>query len=282
MTRFIALLLAAFLLVGIVAPIEYVEAAGTLVQGDDDNLDGTSDDTTTLATAATSITHTFRLTATAGNMLALCFGGDKDVGAITTPTGWNLAISDSSTDVSIAGFWKVADGTETSVTVQYGTSRLSALHLVEWSGLDNFDGSAGVFSDDPPQNGASTSSRSSGSVTNTDTNGARSLACIASDSGANTNAGINWTNGYTQLFYSEDGAGGAPGLAVAELDIVSGTGARETTFSTTGSDQMSGINMVFDNSGGAGPSSSAPQRMQRAANDDYFETGDELLLASGY
>jgi len=79
---------------------------------------------------------------TANNLLVAILGCyDGDSSAFTTPSGWTLiettgGVSSSATVRNGAMFYKVADGSETSVTFTWTTSARSNCTLIEYSGAD--------------------------------------------------------------------------------------------------------------------------------------------------
>lgn len=66
--------------------------------------------------SGTSVTPTFGSTPAVGDILlaALTWNG---AGAVTTPSGWTALASVSQTNLTLAVFWKVSNGTETNVVL---------------------------------------------------------------------------------------------------------------------------------------------------------------------
>lgn len=70
--------------------------------------------------SSATITVPFTAAAT-NNLLLLCLAFDKASGAVNTPAGWTALGAQSGASASNAVFWRIADGTETTVTVTYAT-----------------------------------------------------------------------------------------------------------------------------------------------------------------
>jgi hypothetical protein len=93
----------------------------------------------TVAGADGTVTVTFDVTATSGNLL-VCFAGvneDASDETFTGPSGWTAGPTINNTgDCRVASWYKVSDGSETSVTVAASASYALNVHFSEWSGVD--------------------------------------------------------------------------------------------------------------------------------------------------
>lgn len=199
-------------------------------------------------TSDTNISVTLDSAPTSGNLLLAYLTVDKSSGAITVPTGFTLILDQVNTDCSQAMAYKISDGSETTITWNFATSRtLKQCQYLEYSGLDTLD----VYAE--ANSGTSNvTSQTSGTTGTTAQSSAHAFALFSSDSKGNTDSGIAYTNSFTST-YTDPGSipTGCSGLYSAEK-VLSSTGTQETTFSTTGAgDQMIGAIAVFYQAGGA-------------------------------
>jgi hypothetical protein len=84
----------------------------------------------------TSFVLTLVGTPTANNLLVASVGGRSISGDIGTPTGWTLLYRDNAGGAAHAAFYKIADGTETSVTFTFPDDCEPVCAVHEFSGLD--------------------------------------------------------------------------------------------------------------------------------------------------
>ena len=155
-----------------------------------------------------SITATFGTAPTAGNLLIAVFG-ESGSNNIATPSGWQVAIVYQNTSPGGAIFYKIASGSESTVTVTTSggssTSYGMGLQLYEYTGAaatSPLDDAAS------PASGTGTS-LTSGSVTTTQ-------ACDLLISGAaiNANATFTWASPFTEEFdFQNPGTNGVPSAA---------------------------------------------------------------------
>ena len=85
----------------------------------------------------TSVTATFTTAPTAGNLLIAVFG-ESGSNNINTPSGWQVAVVYQNTSPGGAIFYKIASGSESTVTVTTTggtTSYGMGLQLYEYSGM---------------------------------------------------------------------------------------------------------------------------------------------------
>ena len=209
------------------------------------------DSLTNVATATnvgsnSSYTLNFGWTATAGRLLILTASWDKDVdnlieftGGLTTWTNVDYRINADM--VTGAMYYKVADGTETSVRLQWTNGEDISIRVGEYSGIVSVDPldvkSFGMTSGE-------TSSVATGTTAATSQNDEFAIAMMGSDSGDKTNSGRSWSNGFTEVAWVHSSSGD-PGLSVAEKDLTS-TGTVQTTFTTSeAGDEMVAIVATF-------------------------------------
>ena len=196
--------------------------------------------------SVTSYTLNFGWTATAGRLLVLTASWDKDVtslseytDATTTWTQVDYRINNNMTTGAM--YYKVADGTETKVRLQWTSSEDISIRVGEYSGVVSVDpldvNSFGV-------NSGETKTVATGTTAATAQDEELAIAMMGSDSGNNTETGNSWSNGFTQVTYLFFGTSD-PGLSVAEKDLTS-TGTVQTTFTTTDTgDEMVAIVATF-------------------------------------
>lgn len=176
-------------------------------------------------TNSSSTTATFGATPTSGNLLiaeALTNGNQSGLGI----SGWSeVKTNFSGTAQSVGIFWKISNGTETTVTSTGNT--ICRLHIQEWSGMANPADTDGSNSN--TQN--TTQTISAGSVSTTFADVLLITAGGISTGGSGTGS---WDNSFSVL----DADGTSPRL-FSGYRIVSSTG----TYSTTGTLHGSNTNM---------------------------------------
>lgn len=106
-------------------------------------------------------------------------------------SGWNLAVKTnySGSAASNGIFWKIADGTETTIT-STGSS-ICRLHVQEWSGID-----LSPLSQTNSNTQNTTTTISTGSIT---TPAADELIITAASNVASSSGTRNWSNGFSVL-----------------------------------------------------------------------------------
>ena len=203
---------------------------------------------TNVATASnvgsnTSYILNFGWTATAGRLLVLTASWDKVITGLSesSSTWTQVDYRINNNMVTGAMYYKVADGTETSVQLSWTNSEDISIRVGEYSGVVSVDpldvNSFGV-------NSGETTSVATGTTAATAQNDELAIVMMGSDSGANTDTGNSWSNGFTEVLYLP-GVSGDPGLSVAEKDLTS-IGTVQTTFTTTASgDEMVAIVATF-------------------------------------
>jgi hypothetical protein len=178
--------------------------------------------------------------ATAGNLIVIGVGGDKNIGTLTLGGGgWTESVAVRSASVSTSLAWKTAAGGEQTVSVALSSGNPSGTQLwiaeYEQDGTGAWELKASATKNSDESNSLSWSSGTTGAATG---NGL-GIAAFSVDS-VNTAGTPSYTNGYTTR-RNEVNGGGQAGLWVAEKQIDSGT-TTETTLTRTGAaaDQMSG------------------------------------------
>lgn len=183
--------------------------------------------------STTTLTLTLASAPTAGNLLVMVMGGDKDTGALTL-TGFTVAHQLQYAAVTLYVAWKVSDGTETSISPSWATSSVAG--NMAWYGeyqdtavsgsLWEVLGSAGAAG-----TAANVNTKDSG-ATGTLANDGFSIGAAAVDSSQSVTTVNAWGNSYVDRYQGTGGSGrGAP--FVSELAVSAGT-TTSTTFSYTG------------------------------------------------
>lgn len=200
------------------------------------------------AAASTTITCMLPGAPVAGNMLVLCMSGDKNTGALTL-AGFTQLFEDLSTSVSLYYYYKVSDGTETSISPTWTTSS-SAGNTAVYMELEDTAVAGSTWqisgSAHSPTNEVTTNSQSTG-ITPSVTVAGLSIAMASIDSSQSITAPIasnlSWSNSYT-VVASDTTASGHAGTYTSEVAVSSGTTV--STFTYTGTaDQVSGAVAVF-------------------------------------
>lgn len=183
-------------------------------------------------------------TPTTGNVLIAFSTADVTHGI---PTGWTLAASAVDWAACYL-FYKVSDGTETSVTISPGAHR-SILNVYEYSGLDNV-----TLVDVATSNnrGSSGLSVSTGTTATSSVADALVFAGVGSYASTAETSVSSWTNDFTELDDTHIRISGGNISATASR-IVSATGTFETTATFNNSvTNPSGCIAVFAASTGGG------------------------------
>lgn len=203
--------------------------------------------------ASTALTLTLTSAPTAGNLLVFAMAGDKDTGALTMPSGWNVPVELTATSVSLYGAWKVSNGTETSVATSWSLS--SSVGNMAWYAEyadPVIDGSTWELVATALNNSTDATANSWGTGTSDAKEEAGiGFAFAAIDSAQNVTSVGAWGNGYTARYSGTTGAGRG-GIFVAEkLEAAGGT--TSSTFNYTGTaDQLSAALIVLRKVGSSG------------------------------
>lgn len=177
-------------------------------------------------TASTSsVNASFGFTATAGRLLVLTVGADDYNSG--NPSGWTASTGfEQETNLGAYVWWKVADGSETSVTYTIGSASGSAWTVTEYDNIDPapYDVSAGQLA------GSSGSSYTTPSITPS-TGRRLLLAIIGGSHGTQDFTSIDtWTNSFIETRDSWQSTGGARTAIGIAMLVVDGDGS--TSFSS--------------------------------------------------
>lgn len=208
--------------------------------------------------AASTLSATVTLTSvpTAGNLLVVAVGGDKNIGAPNMP-GWTIAYSLPSTSVSQFLAYKVAVGNETTLDVAWTTSTtggntivVTELYTEEGVGTWQVLTQSTSITNETVQ-----SSRSTGTTAVTTFPGlAFAFASVDSTDAMNyLNDTESWTNGFYMFQRNNDSSSARATLTSALKQVPTGS-AVESTYSFTPSisgDQLTTSLIVFGRVGNA-------------------------------
>jgi len=197
--------------------------------------------------AQSTYAATFTDGVSAGNALVWVAAMDKSPGTLTmTGTGWTVPVNLRSTSVSLAIAWKVAAGTETTLTGTASGGNISGGRV--WIGELSQSGAGAWQAVSASSNSDETtvSSKASGTTAAAAVL-SRAIAAFAIDSVSNRGTSVSYTNGFTSVFSPVTaGDGGEAGLWIASADIAAGATASTTISRIGGStDQMSGGILVL-------------------------------------
>ena len=196
----------------------------------------------------TTLTATLTSAPTAGNLLVFQMSGDKNCGALTL-AGFTQVYELLSASVSLYMYYKVATGSETSVSPTWATNSAAGntYHYGEYQDAavsGNVWAIAGQASN--ITNESTVSSVSTG-TTGTLTHDGLAIAQAVIDNAQNAPDGTTvWSNSFTSRYGSLIGAGNRAGIYVAEKSVTAGTTTSSTFSYTPGTnDQLSGAIAVF-------------------------------------
>lgn len=195
--------------------------------------------TASSAAASTSITVSLASAPATGSLLLLAMAGDKNTGVLTL-TGWTKLYELLSTSVSLYYYYKVSDGSETSISPSWAAAS-TAGNMAWYGNLDDslVTGSSWVVSGQA----SSITDETTVSTKTTGTTGTLSadglgVAVAAVDSSQSITTVGAWGNSYSAR-YAGTGGGGRGGVFVGEKSETSGA-TTSSSFSYTGTaDQVS-------------------------------------------
>lgn len=166
---------------------------------------------------------------TAGNLLVVVVNATFTA---TTPAGWTVGPSVVDDNAAYL-WWRVAAGTETSVTVTQGGAAIASIALFEYSGL-----AASPFD---VQNSAATTAVSgtttaAASITTTGTSGDLVFAVAALNrdaAGTTLPTGLTWSNSYSAaLNHASSGSNGTQDVSTWYAELQQGTAGTTSTVAT--------------------------------------------------
>ena len=187
--------------------------------------------------SGTSISATYSTATTSGNLLIAYFTSSSTQGAtFTPPSGWSLAISKQET-TWVYIYYKIADGTETSVTFSQTQTRALNMAVVEYTG---FSGTPTL--DVTDSNGAAGAATTlSTTATTGPTNTAQPALALAFLANAST---LNTTTGLTNSFVEDRTLQTASSVQKGAVKELTTTAAVDTTFSWTTSRSGTAVALV--------------------------------------
>ncbi|MDX1708225.1 MAG: hypothetical protein R3274_06470, partial [Desulfobacterales bacterium] len=227
---------------------------------------------------ATSVSATFDTAPTENNLLVAIVGNRDSSTAPNTPSGWSVAISQTTNTPGQVIFYKIAGASESStVTVNnYGTSTNLGIHIYEYSGvatsspLDQSNSASG-----------NSATASTGSITTTQDNELLIAGLVSNDREASFSS---WTNSFSEKndFHITSGKpGDKSGFGGADR-IVSSTGSFSTSATVSGSGAWRGQIVSFKEAPSVADLSwstgSADFKIYQSSNLTW---GDGSLVCSG-
>jgi hypothetical protein len=180
----------------------------------------------------------------AGNLLIIIMAVDKDSGLFEVPDGFTEIYQNSGVDISLAVFYKIAEGLERGLFTSWENDDQCSVISMEIEGSYELDSS-----NVEPLSSASVTSVTTGTATPTTTK-SLGLCFSINDYIDNCVSPLSWTNGYANkaeisadTMLSEGWA--APAVVVA-TKVFSEISAQESTFSHSGgADQMQAGIAIF-------------------------------------
>lgn len=152
-------------------------------------------------TSSTSITATFPTSTTSGSLLVAYVNSGGTTGGGSTMTGWTQAISSTNSGSGFI-YYKIADGTETSVTYSQTTSRVLTIGIVEYTG---FSGTPTLDVTDSNSSGVSVSSLSTTATTGPTNTAQPALALGFAAGTSNLAAWVSATNSFIPDYTTGNG-----------------------------------------------------------------------------
>lgn len=193
------------------------------------------------SSTSSTLTLPFSQSATAGNLLVICYAALTNPGTVTTPAGYTLVDTSNATNAGYTNIWyKIATGGETGFTISNSSSASSALKFIEVTG---FVSTPTVdIKEKNNSAGSSVTSLATGSgVSNTSTTG---YAFGFWGYNASPGATISITNNFLECRASTQSSAlrtfGTP---------VTSIGSRTSTFTWTTSGRSSSQLVVFGDAG---------------------------------
>jgi hypothetical protein len=183
--------------------------------------------------ASTTLACALGAAPTVGNLLVFCMAGDKNTGDLTL-AGFTRLYSILSSSTSLYMWWKVSDGSETTINPSWGTS--STAGNTAWyaeyqdaavnGSMWRVSAQASTITTEATVNSAATGSSISVPVAG------MGIACNAMDSSASWVSGTTWSDSYVEK-YSATGLGGRGAIFISTKSVSAGS-STTATFSYTG------------------------------------------------
>lgn len=206
---------------------------------------------------ALAITLTFGSTATSGNLLVADGAASGQVtSAWTDPSGWTLGADSGTSTGNMAGawWWKISDGTETSVviTANVGSATNGRAAFAEFEGP--FTGSPlDVTAEDAGNISTVVTSQPSGTTGTTAQNDELAVAFFMADAASTVTDGRSYSNSFTEVIFGNAVTLTNRPAAIIAKKVLSATGTQTTTFTTTdtGDEMYGAIGTWKKDTGGA-------------------------------
>jgi len=178
--------------------------------------------------SSTSITATFPTATTSGNLLVAYVNSGGTTGGGSTMTGWTQAVASTNSGSGFI-YYKIADGTETTVTYSQTTSRVLTIGIVEYTG---FTGTPTLDVTDSNSTGSPTTSLSTTATTGPTNTVQPALALAFAGGTSNLAQWVSATNSYIPDFTTGGISGGGNYMhsVVKELTALA---ANDTTITWT-------------------------------------------------
>lgn len=178
--------------------------------------------------SSTSITATFPTATTSGNLLVAYVNSGGTTGGGSTMTGWTQAVASTNSGSGFI-YYKIADGTETTVTYSQTTSRVITIGLVEYTG---FSGTPTLDATDSNNSGSAVTSLSTTATTGPTNTAQPALAVAFAGGTSNLAQWVSATNSYIPDFTTGGISGGGNYMhsVVKELTALA---ANDTTITWT-------------------------------------------------
>lgn len=179
-----------------------------------------------LVQTTNNITHSFAATPSAGNLLiAHVVSAGSTGGGIVAPSGWTQA-NTKGTTVGITTYYKISNGTESTVNYQQTTSRSIVIQLIEYTG---FLGVPTLDVTDGTTSGSSVTSLTTAAVAGVSNTKQPALALALWGSVSTLAAAVSVTNSFA-IDYTP---GNASTVAHAAAEELTSLGNVETTLTWT-------------------------------------------------
>jgi len=178
--------------------------------------------------SAASLTPDLGSTPTAGNLLILA-GSTQTLAPVFSATGFTLIQDNSGNLADGCLLYKVSDGTEQSVTLNFGTGAACRAVYLEYTGNDSspFD----VSDEDTSNVDTGVTSCGSGSAVSTQADSI-AIAAFTPRRGDYAYDGRSYSNDFSERIATQVSTSSRPGLSIAEK-VLTATGSQSTTFTTT-------------------------------------------------
>lgn len=227
------LLLLCFLGIGIASGFQLIGSGGVAAGGGSPLTIVQAKTATATSSAASSLTPDLLSTPTSGSLLTVevTTGADD---TFSTPSGWTKIFdTDGAGTVGAAWFYKVSDGTEQTVTVEWTGSVPCRAIYTEWGGWSSTP-TLEVSQEDESHidAGNETTSQSTGTTSSTTSTYTWALAFFGAEIGQNFDTGLNYTNSFVEIETQGAASSSRPIIILAGKSL-SSTGTVECTVSTT-------------------------------------------------